>query len=513
MVRAHYGYLEDCLHRHYEIYDGDDPAYQLLDIPADLETLPSELPWVQPGHGVTSYIIDLDREVLTVEGVHWKLCNIPRRIDLWPMDEDDYFETPKDGRWHAFPADISPEDHMVSLALELTQPIKTIGYDNRIVRPKTSLEGVRNMFLAHVLDKVSSYYEEQIILFGREWSPDSFPFRELSFVLISIASGQVKFSAQLWACQAIRPPHDHFHRCGGFFSDGNIPLLEFSQMFHRPGEPPGVSPTETMYWFQDVLVSLVLVVDGEAITKAVAWGIEQGRTNFQIMVLSLFDVAFAEATFTDDKPFVKATAPIKFSNLEYSPSVHLRERPVWKSQTLHYWANRGRTELGALAAMVNFFDAAASRRATSRRSNIPVELCARILDFADFDTWRACEAASDMFRSCRSKYMIADWTSITELPPATLRRFEALTRNWPSYGFVDTSTGAIIPMVAVKRDSPKCSGYNLCPIISGSRGEKELMSHATLQLIGYDALERLVAEYGEQRALVMEEYIFILCFV
>jgi hypothetical protein len=37
---------------------------------------------------------------------------------------------------------------------------------------------------------------------------------------------------------------------------------------------------ETKYWVGGVLVSLTLVVDGQAITEAVAWGIEQGHTNF-----------------------------------------------------------------------------------------------------------------------------------------------------------------------------------------------------------------------------------------
>lgn len=59
-----------------------------------------------------------------------------------------------------------------------------------------------------------------------------------------------------------------------------LPPLEFGLMKYRPGEAPGASPAETMYWHEDVLISLTLVVDGAAITKAVQWGISQGRTNF-----------------------------------------------------------------------------------------------------------------------------------------------------------------------------------------------------------------------------------------
>jgi len=48
----------------------------------------------------------------------------------------------------------------------------------------------------------------------------------------------------------------------------DAPPLVFSSMSHRPGKSPGASPTETMYWNEDVLISLGLVVDSKAIRNA-----------------------------------------------------------------------------------------------------------------------------------------------------------------------------------------------------------------------------------------------------
>ncbi|TRX94109.1 hypothetical protein FHL15_004877 [Xylaria flabelliformis] len=98
-------------------------------------------------------------------------------------------------------------------------------------------------------------------------------------------------------------------------------------MSHLPGDPPGVSPAETMYWLGDVLVNLELVTDSAAITKAITWSIEQGYTNFQIVILSLFKVKFAEVSFVDGDPYVKVSnfqQTLKRStgvNLDYNPAI------------------------------------------------------------------------------------------------------------------------------------------------------------------------------------------------
>jgi len=102
---------------------------------------------------------------------------------------------------------------VASLALELPQPNQEIDYAFRLATPRTNIGEGRKVFLTYVLAQAVIEYKDEIIRFGREWSPDSFPFRELIFALVSIASGQAKFHsfpAQLcnprgccvWGCES-----------------------------------------------------------------------------------------------------------------------------------------------------------------------------------------------------------------------------------------------------------------------------------------------------------------------
>jgi len=194
---------------------------------------------------------------------------------------------------------------MASLALARRKRDQEIGYTFRVATPRTDIGEPWKAFLTYALAGAFVEYQNEIIRFGREWSADSFPFRELAFALVSIASGEVKFhsfpaqhcnprNCQWWDCRS-----NHLPNSPGWldtmWAGDSAPLPEFGSMSHRPGDPPGASPTETMYWIKDVLVSLTVLVDGAAITNAVAWGVKQGRTNFQMVVLSLFKVVFAVA--------------------------------------------------------------------------------------------------------------------------------------------------------------------------------------------------------------------------
>jgi hypothetical protein len=123
------------------------------------------------------------------------------------------------------------------------------------------------------------------------------PFRELAFALVSIASSQAKFLSfpaqrcDPLACWIIASRATSRSYVDGLMESGlaiTLPLLEFGSMSRRPGDPPGASRTGTIYWLKGALASLTLVVDGEAITSAMTWGMEQ-RADFQTIVLSLFE--------------------------------------------------------------------------------------------------------------------------------------------------------------------------------------------------------------------------------
>jgi hypothetical protein len=335
----------------------------------------------------------------------------------------------------------------------------------------------------------------EIIRFGREWSPDSFPFRELAFSLVSIASGRTKFHSfpaqrcNPLSCALSRCNSKHLPESPGWldkeWAGDSAPLLEFGSMSHRPGDPPGASPSETMYWFEDVLVSLTLMVDGDAITNAVGWGIDQGRNNFQIVILSLFEVAFAEVTFNDDddEPFVTISEAVDLSPLraKYCVSTHPRERPELKpgmeiqsqygelimQSNCTGTAERLRSQFPGLVSLVNFFEVAANRRAASKSAGIlPSELYHRILDFADYDTWKTCLVVSREFRSyCLDKYRLDDRMRIVAGPFVRLHK---QYKERLSFDFEDMQTGKILPMMQVphRRWREDC---NWMPVIGSDR--------------------------------------------
>ncbi|KAL2179614.1 uncharacterized protein P884DRAFT_239104 [Thermothelomyces heterothallicus CBS 202.75] len=490
-MRAEYTARERDLEQHvYEIRDGSSPDYSQFD---EFESLPSELPRLD-SDAEFFYIIDLDREILTMNfGIHWRLGNIPRQDNLWlrAIANSVYRYKP------TISLDICPEEHIASPALELPKRNQEIGYDFQVVSARTEIGDARKAFLTYVLATTLIEYRNEIIRFGREWSPDSFPFRELSFALVSIASSQATFHS--FPAQSCNPrtcvwsdcPSNYLPMSPGWLSEEwvgpNAPLLEFGSMSHRPGEPPGASPTKTMYWLEDVLVSLTLVVDGEAITNAVSWGIEQGQTNFQVVVLSLFEVAFAEVSFDDDndEPFVRVSEAIDLSPLraEYCLSTHPRERPERKpgmesrqaygelimQSNCTGTARRLRSQFPGLASLVNFFDAAASRRAASKSAGILApEIYHRILDFVDYDTWKTCLVVSREFRAyCLCKYRLDDRTRIVGGPFVRVR--EHSKERLLSFDFEDMQTGDILPVIQAPRNFLLTSKFSWMPVIGSSR--------------------------------------------
>ncbi|POR31107.1 Uncharacterized protein TPAR_08673 [Tolypocladium paradoxum] len=477
--RAEYAATERALEQY--VYGSHEPDYsQPL---CEWEALPSELPRLD-GYGAEYfYIINLDHEVLTMNfSIHWKLGNIPRQDNLWLRAIVDSIYEFKP----TISLDACPEEHMASLALELPDHNSHIGYDFREVTARTDIGDARKVVLARVAAEALIVHKNEIIRFGASWSPTSFPFRELAFALVSITSGQAHFLSFDEKSSA----HRDLTRSPGWIDEGwagvGAPLLEFGSMCHRPGAPPGASPTETMYWLEDVLVSLTLVVDGEAVTAAVTWGIEQGHTNFQIVVMSLFEVTFAEVSSSENNgsPFVKVSPSIDLSPLSARccVSTHPRERPERKDgmeprrqrgelirrSNCTGTARRLRGQFPGLAALVNFFDVAASRRAASKSVGLlPAELYGRILDFVDYDTWKACSVVSPEFRSYTLlKYRLDGRMRILGGPFVRLGRYR--NERLLSFDFENMETGEILPMMGTSFRLRR-HNYDWMPVIGSDR--------------------------------------------
>ncbi|KAJ8098163.1 hypothetical protein POJ06DRAFT_270141 [Lipomyces tetrasporus] len=478
-MRAEYAARERALERHvYKIRNGFEPDYSHF---CEFATLPSELPRLGDYDAEYIYIINLDHEVLTMNhSIHWKLGNIPRQDKLWLRAIADSIYRYKP----TISIDVCPEEHMASLALELPEPNPWIEYNFRIVAPRTNIREARKVFLTHVLARTVIEYKDEIIRFGREWSPDSFPFRELSFALVSIASGQAKFHS--FPAQRCDPrgcswrgcKSNHLPKLPGWLDEDwagdNAPLPKFGSMSHRPGETPGASPTGTMYWLEDVLISLTQVVDGKSITQAVTCGIGQRYTNFQIVVLSLFEAAFAEVSFSDNgEPFVELSDAVDLSPLraEYCLSTHPRERPELKpGMKVQHQRGEHMTQsncTGTARRLRRHFPGLAALATSSRSPRVA----------AQHPIWEACLVVSPVFRSyCLRKYRLDDQMRIVAGPFVRLEKYHK--KRLLSFDFEYMQTGKILPMMQLPRYiwTEEC---NWMPVIGSDR--KALMLDIAVQ--------------------------------
>ncbi|KXX82553.1 hypothetical protein MMYC01_201190 [Madurella mycetomatis] len=244
--------------------------------------------------------------------------------------------------------------------------------------------------------------------------------------------------------------------------DGSDPdYEEFEEFEALLPELPRLDGYDAEYFYS---IDLDLV-DGAAITKAVTWGIEQGHANFQVVVLSVFEVALAEVScYDDDEPF-------------HTRETDRSRNPGWCAGTGAVSSSCGQTARGPHGDCENIsldsrhsstsLRLPASRRAASKSAGIfPPELYHRILDFVDYDTWKTGLVVSLEFRSyCLSKFRLDDRMGVVDGPFVRLRHGKRLL----SFGFEDMQTGKVIPMIRKLPHSLTTSEYNWMPAIGSNR--------------------------------------------
>jgi hypothetical protein len=461
----------------------------------------------------SSFIIDLDRELFTLDhDRHFQLGTMPRGDGLWrvlyPEDSDSANAEP------------SQQGQLPSPGLELPRPVHEVGYASQTVVPRVDTGDARKRWLMRVIAEVVQEFGAVVRQLGKQWEPKSFPFRELAFALVWIASGKAKFLSfppgfcHPRACMADNIIFGTYHQNDdsdvslpdtGYFgrdwAGESAPLLEFGSLFHRPGQPAGASPPGTMYWLDDVLINLVLVPDGKAVTAAVAWGLQQGRNNFQLVVMSLSKVVLAEASTAPDanntaETFVRVSHPLTLGPLSKEECISMGHPELAPDHRYLSQQERSRTQLyPGFAALITFFDVAGQRRSAAKSACIlPNELHCRILDYVDYETWRSCSVVSPAFRAyCLLKYRIDDQLRIAP-------GFSPRPGNTnPLYSFAverTDGTGTAVQLVERKRDW-KCHGlpaHNWMPIVGAE--PRALM--VDVQLEFEDDGEEVAAESGGQ---------------
>ena len=465
------------------------------------------------------YIINLDAEVLTMQyGVHWNLQNMPRDSEQWMKSISD--------TTHHFKITINPDicgpEYMGCPAIPLREPDWSQVTDADVVTPRTNLKSVGQVFLSHCAGKIFSSYNVEMTRFSREWEVDSFTLREFVFAFVSIASGQTSFvdlhkkvcdqemCKGYWCqCQRFLRAHNWFDKkCGGELA----PLPVFGSLCHLSGMPAGASPTTTTYWHQGVAVHISLVVDGKAINEAVDWGVEQGQDNFQLVVMSAFQVTFAEVSHdSSGSRSMKITKPLYLSPLrpENCLSTHPLERPVLPEdqectvsegdQALLSNCFGSKRKLAScypgICALVNFFEVAQDRASTAKIAHkLPTEIFHQVLDCVDYDTWKILQNLHHGFRAvCLARFRIDSTWSIVSEPVARKSREASgrrgsRERHLLSFDMENSASGEVRSITQVFAESGAFSN-TWVPIIGGERKVMMLDVKLSFERTGRNPLE------------------------
>ncbi|KAL2865466.1 uncharacterized protein BJX67DRAFT_373107 [Aspergillus lucknowensis] len=211
-----------------------------------------------------TYTLDLDRQLFA------------RRI----LHQD----TPRD--LVADPAsNVQVDSSMVDVYKSLEVTENSIDVFNATGTPRTA----REILLTITMMTISNHYRYLLDAFYLEWTSTSFPFRELAFAILSIASGEISFET----------PRD-FNRNNareGFFliPNAEIPsqeqalLPKFLRACHGLGNEPGSAPKSPSFWLGNVLVYLIPRTDLVQVEKApivtvVKSGLDQGLRKWDIRV-------------------------------------------------------------------------------------------------------------------------------------------------------------------------------------------------------------------------------------
>jgi hypothetical protein len=178
----------------------------------------------------------------------------------------------------------------------------------------------------------------------------------------------------------------------------------FGSECHEPGICPGSAPLKNLYWFENVLVSLVPDAifrhDTEsAIAKAVEYGFGEGKTSFQIILFSIFNVILLETYLKDGVKVTRRTEVISIEDRDRTsrwtldPNKYVFQREADIATTFQQVCHK---HMGFIK-LQNFFDVAVRRNMPpSRNERLPVELYANIISYVDLGNPRTLHAMSQV---------------------------------------------------------------------------------------------------------------------
>ena len=206
------------------------------------------------------YVIDLDNEFFSINNhVYFDLWNIPhdRWVQAFTVDNAGRIsfssKSCPEGSFsfaidHEYFNDTGESDKYNAISQQyIYSTVKPIGKSN--VSSQISLPRI----MAILLFEKMTFYRLHFWKYLPGWSHEHFAFREVAFAILSFATGQYYFDER-----------ERFHgsECDGYLIDrnegGNPKLMPlFGSGCHDPNQEPGTAPPGSIYWFDNVLISLV----------------------------------------------------------------------------------------------------------------------------------------------------------------------------------------------------------------------------------------------------------------
>ncbi|PGH09824.1 hypothetical protein GX51_00511 [Blastomyces parvus] len=371
-----------------------------------LYLLPSPFPPESCGNYPMLFTVDLDVQLVSFGStIHLSLSNFPK-------DRDKLFAAPAAPffRWPCLPVAahyLIPFPSTVPIALECDLGKYETKYRTILLSPSRWLSTDLGLFWPFhdlAFSKFKGVYSPLISREYIRWSPFSFMFRELGYAIVSFASGRVHFRIEESACR---------HSA----NESSWPS-QLGLGYHLARHLPGSAPEETIYWFDNVLISLVPEVPQQRhiyIDKTVSFGLQQGKHAFQAILLSLSTVILVEVEDVDGIPVVKHTEPLELFEDCEGPTISSPESPLHTSLGKLQISLPVLKSKESFRALSNFFATATIRRlkphGPETQGRLPNELYYMILDYTDNTTFLTCARVSYLFRAyCLSKIRICEKT-------------------------------------------------------------------------------------------------------
>ncbi|KAK2748768.1 hypothetical protein FQN57_000349 [Myotisia sp. PD_48] len=370
-----------------------------------------------------TYLVDLDNELFTVNSkTHFYLSNIPQSAwdkALRGKSEEDEMRTVY-GFPHAFrrlpKARYFATDEDCNKFSETFTTYKSsfvkVREDLFPIHPKVilSMTTLKNFLLLN-----HSLFSDQL----HSWNQDDFIFREHAYALLSIATSNYHFDQPQRLLGTATNGYLVYPNTTNSQRSNILPV--FPMGFHPPDREPGSCPSQGIFWFNHVLVSLVPVSvledDSEsaaAISHAVEFGRAEGKRYFNVLIFSIDSAIMVhvkiDSSISPEGNATQAVSVERTEPLEILPEF-LRNEYLGMTYADFFMEHKG------FLALVRFFECITVQHLRGySHGSLPTEIYDGIIAAVDdHHTALACSQVSTTFYHLSKKYFIfADGISVTD---------------------------------------------------------------------------------------------------